>query len=180
MTKKPKPLKNPEQLRNEANKILSSFELQIKALDDFTIPRDFFGFELIKRPNFNLPDSVKVHGFNNAHLNNLKLAPTVNVEFETLKTDIYKEASLIDENTDRLAKEKAPKLYRYYNKKTKERLIKCVKSKPFLRSLNFNYSFKAKTKKMNKRKKKELYKKRQESNDYDLQYKTYMSKVIDI
>mmetsp|Transcript_23985 Transcript_23985/g.21311 ORF Transcript_23985/g.21311 Transcript_23985/m.21311 type:complete len:166 (-) Transcript_23985:19-516(-) len=163
---KPKPCKNPELLRRESNMILNGLEELIKASDDFTISREFFGFELIKRPNFNLPDNVKVHGFNNPHFSNLKLAPTVNVEFSTLKTDIYIDAKVINEEVFKKAKRAHPTLFKYFLNKTKERLSKNVKGLG---------------KKVNKRKKKEMNKKVQEENgNYDTLYKEFMAKVIDI
>lgn len=49
LEKKEKSCSNPEALRRESNRIFSSFESAIKALDyNYTIPREFFGFELIK------------------------------------------------------------------------------------------------------------------------------------
>mmetsp|Transcript_38907 Transcript_38907/g.38497 ORF Transcript_38907/g.38497 Transcript_38907/m.38497 type:complete len:155 (+) Transcript_38907:214-678(+) len=88
LEKKERACKDPEKLRKEFNKIFSSFEQAIKALDEFIIPREFFGFDIIRKPNFNLPDNLAIQGFKNNQLSGLKLKPVVNIQFETLRPDI--------------------------------------------------------------------------------------------
>lgn len=86
LEKQKKACKNPERLRKESNRIFQSIESSLKLLDDFKIPREFFGFDPINKPNFNLPQNVMMRGFNN-HFANLKIKPTVRVQFTTLKDD---------------------------------------------------------------------------------------------
>lgn len=73
----------------ESNKLLKSFEESIRRLEDFKIPREFYGYDPINKPNFNQPDKISVQGFK-GYYSDLK-APTVKVQFNTLKTDVYKE-----------------------------------------------------------------------------------------
>lgn len=165
LRQKEKPCKDPEKLRKESNRIFSSFELAIKALDEFSIPREFFGYEVLRKPNFNLPDNVAIKGFKNNQLSSMKLKPNVNLEFETLRTDVYKDPKMVKPEILKKSRKEFPELYSYYEKRTKDRIVKNVKSLG---------------KKMNKRKKKEAHKKLLESGEYQEKYKQYMSKLIDI
>lgn len=164
LEKKKKECTNPEKLRKESNRIFVSFENSMKLLEDFKIPREFFGFEPLNKPNFNLPENITVQGFKN-HFSHFKEAPTVKVLFDTLKTDVYKDSGCFKEDKVEEAEKNDPTLFSFYMNKTKNKLTQMVKNM---------------TKKTNKRKKKELRKKLLESPDYEQMYKQYWTKVYDI
>lgn len=156
--------KNPEKLNKESNKIFVSFENAIKLLDSYKIKREFFGFEPLNKPNFNLPENITVQGFKN-HLADLKIQPTVKVMFRTLKSDIYKDSNCYNDETISEAKNKESDLFKFYLEKTKDRLIQRVKNI---------------AKKQNRRKKKETHKKLLESPEYSDLYKSFWAKVYDV
>lgn len=151
LKKKDKECANPEKLRKESNKIFSSFETTIKELDDFVIPKEFFGFKLINRPNFNIADSGTAKHIKN-QLTTFKEPPNVKFEFETLKYDIYKDLECLDDKAIKDAKTSELELFNFYCQKTKERLVQAVKSLG---------------KKVNKRKRKEIHKKMIASGECD-------------
>lgn len=124
----------------------------MKALDDFPIPREFYGYDIFRKPNFNLPDNLAFKGFKNSQLSSLKLKPVVNIEFETLRPDVYKQLNSFDPKSVAKSKSKYPQLYKYYCERSRSRIIKSVHS--------------LKKKKVNKRKKKENHKKLLESEEY--------------
>lgn len=168
LQKKPKACSNPEKLSTESDKIIISFEKAIQLLEDFKIPREFYGFEPVNRPNFNLPENITVQGFKN-HFADLKIEPTVKVMFSTLKADEDDVLNGSNGHYDKFiseAKNSDSNLFNYYLDKTKNRLIQKVK--------NIN-------KKVNRRKKKDANKEKfLNSPEYDEMYKSYWSKVYDI
>lgn len=164
LEKQKKPTSNPQKLKSEFEKFFSGIDDLIALLEDYQIPREFFGFEPINKPNFNLPDNITLQGFSN-HFAHIKKVPTVKIQFDTLKSDAYKDANSFDENIIMEAQKKDPNLFRFYLNKTKDRLIKKVKSF---------------SKKGVKRKKKEVHKKLQSSPEYAEKYKDYWTKVYDI
>lgn len=74
-----------------------------------------------------MPENVAIQGFKN-HFSNLKLDPIVNIEFDTLNSDIYQEIEFQDKDPLTKAKSKEPELLDFYMKKAKERLIQSVKN----------------------------------------------------
>lgn len=108
----------------ESNKLLKSFEESIRRLEDFKIPREFYGYDPINKPNFNQPDKISVQGFK-GYYSDLK-APTVKVQFNTLKTDVYKEENWYKDDIITEAQQKEPNLFRFYWQITKDRILKML------------------------------------------------------
>lgn len=106
--------------------MIASFENSIRILNDYKIPREFFGYDPVNKPNFNLPNKISIQGFKN-HFATMKTTPTVKIMFNSLKTDIYKEHNCFSDNKISEAKQKDPGLYEFYLKKTKVRLMSSVK-----------------------------------------------------
>lgn len=150
-------------LRLESNKLFKSFEESIRKLEDFKIPREFYGYDPINKPNFNQPDKISVQGFK-GYYSDLK-APTVKVQFNTLKTDVYKEENWYKDEIIVEAQQKEPNLFRFYCQKTKDRILKMVANS---------------TKKGVKRKRKEERKKLMNSPTYDEAYKEFWNNTFDI
>ena len=178
LEKKKSTCNNPEKLRKESNKIFTTFEGSLKILEDYKIPREFFGFEPFNKPNFNLPNNITFHGFKN-NFSNMKINPTVKVQFNTLKSDIYRDSNCFNDQSIGEAQEKERGLFDFYLDMTKSHLIQRVKSASKKVNRRKNKTEIEQFGQVN-RKKKEEFKKLQESQEYDQMYKSYWSKIRDI
>lgn len=154
---------DPDQLRKESNNLFNVFQEALKQLEDFKIPREFFGLDPLKNPNFNLPDHIAISGFH-GHLADIKVEPTVNVLFSTLKSDErMTDVSSIPKSKRKL--KDYDHYLKYYLVKTKEKIAKEIKAAGKRSAL--------------KRRKKEVSKLMPDV-EYQKAYKNHWAKMYDV
>ena len=85
---------------------MKSMEIAWNQLKDWKIPSEFFEIFPDNPRLFSLPDTIRLEGFNdfNGSLKNQPDIVGINIKFETLEDDVYKENNLIDLDEEKIQK----------------------------------------------------------------------------